>query len=88
LQRRYRYRQIFRSTKGQLYAENGNAADPLAAASQAQAQAGALVNPASYGGGQLSNVFADGLSAFSTANRPTTTPKPTSRTMPLTRPTD
>jgi hypothetical protein len=55
------------NTKGQLYANNVNAADPLAAASQAQAQAGALVNPASYGG-QLSNVFADGLSAFSTAN--------------------
>jgi hypothetical protein len=55
------------NTKGQLYANNVNAADPLAAASQAQASAGALVNPASYGG-QLSNVFADGLSAFWTAN--------------------
>jgi hypothetical protein len=54
------------NTKGQLYANNVNAADPLAAAAQAQAQAGALVNPASYP--TLSNVFADGLSAFSTAN--------------------
>jgi hypothetical protein len=36
-------------------------------ASQAQAQAGALVSPQSYP--TLSNVFADGLSGFATANK-------------------
>lgn len=55
------------NTKGQLYAQNINAADPLSMAAQAQAQAGALVAPQSYP--TLSNVFADGLSALGTANK-------------------
>lgn len=55
------------TTKGNLYAENQNVADPLTMATQAQSQAGALVAPQSYG--NLSNVFADGLSSFSTANK-------------------
>lgn len=55
------------TSKGQLYAQNINAADPLAMAAQAQAQAGALVSPQSYP--SLSNVFADGLSGFATANK-------------------
>jgi hypothetical protein len=41
-------------------------ADPLTMASQAQAQAGTIVSPQSYP--TLSNVFADGLSGFATAN--------------------
>lgn len=55
------------NTKGQLYAENNNVADPLTMASQAQAQAGSIVSPQSYP--TLSNVFADGLAGFSTANK-------------------
>jgi hypothetical protein len=54
-------------TKGDLYSQNAAVADPLTMATQAQASVGALVNPASYP--SLSNVFADGLSAFSTAAR-------------------
>jgi len=52
------------NTKGQLYAENANVADPLSMATQAQAQAGSIVSPQSYP--TLSNVFADGLAGVST----------------------
>lgn len=55
------------TTKGNLYAQNSAAADPLTMASQAQAQAGALVAPQAYP--TLSNIFADGLSSFATANK-------------------
>lgn len=55
------------TTKGNLYATNSAVADPLTMATQAQASAGSIVNPASYP--SLSNVFADGLSSFATANK-------------------
>lgn len=55
------------TTKGNLYAQNAAVADPLTMATQAQAQSGAIVSPQSYP--TLSNVFADGLSSFATANK-------------------
>lgn len=48
-----------------LYAENENAADPLAAASQAQATAGTLVAPQSVP--TMSGVFSSALAPFATA---------------------
>lgn len=53
------------NSENTLYAENANAADPLAAASQAQASAGAIVNPSSVPG--LSGVFGAALAPFATA---------------------
>lgn len=50
------------ATKTNLYGMNAAAADPLAAASQAQAQAGAIVAPQSYPG--LGDVFAGALAPF------------------------
>ena len=53
------------NSKNTLYAENTAAADPLAAASQAQAGAGAIVSPQSVP--TMSNVFAGALAPFATA---------------------
>ena len=53
------------NSKNSLYAENTAAADPLAAASQAQAGAGAIVAPSSVP--TMSNVFAGALAPFATA---------------------
>lgn len=53
------------NSKNSLYAENTAAADPLAAASQAQAGAGSIVAPQSVP--TMSNVFAGALAPFATA---------------------
>lgn len=53
------------NSENSLYAENENAADPLAAASQAQAASGAIVAPSSVP--TMSNVFAGALQPFATA---------------------
>jgi hypothetical protein len=53
------------NAKTNLYSMNANAADPLAAAVQSQAQAGAIVAPQAYP--TLSNTFASVLSPFASA---------------------
>ncbi len=53
------------NSKNSLYAENAAAADPLQAASSAQAGAGAIVAPQSMP--TMSNVFAGALAPFATA---------------------
>jgi hypothetical protein len=53
------------NTKTNLYGMNASAADPTAAASQAQAQAGAIVSPQSYP--TLTDVFAGALAPFAAA---------------------
>lgn len=53
------------NTKTGLYAENANAADPLAASSEAQATAGTIVAPQTVP--TLSNVFASALQPVATA---------------------
>lgn len=55
------------NSKNNLYAENAAAADPLAAASSAQATAGSIVAPQSAP--TLSNVFAGVLQPFATAQK-------------------
>jgi hypothetical protein len=55
------------NSKNSLYAENNAAADPLAAASQAQATSGAIVAPQSAP--TMSNVFAGALAPFATAQK-------------------
>lgn len=58
-------RSTINNSKNSLYAENTAAADPLAAASQAQASAGSIVAPQSVP--SLSNVFAGALQPVATA---------------------
>jgi hypothetical protein len=53
------------TAKTNLYSMNASAADPTAAASQAQAQAGAIVSPQSYP--TLTDVFAGALAPFAAA---------------------
>jgi hypothetical protein len=55
------------SSKTGLYNENAAAADPLAAATSAQATAGAIVAPSSMP--TMSNVFAGALAPFATAQK-------------------
>lgn len=55
------------NSKNNLYAENTAAADPLAAASEAQAGAGSIVAPSSVP--TMSNVFAGALQPFATAQK-------------------
>jgi hypothetical protein len=55
------------SAKTNLYSLNASAADPLATASQAQSQAGAIVSLQSYP--TLNDVFAGALAPFATAAR-------------------